>query len=287
MRQSIEKTTERLLQFLTIVSMAATIAIFLFMVMLALPLLREGHFPGLLVKSWDPQAGSYGVLPMIIGTLLVALTATILAFPLSLGVAGLIAGIAPRFVCRWLRRLVQLMTGVPSVIYGFVGVFLLAPLVRNLLQLGTGTCLLTASLMLSVLVTPTMILFFSDSFARVPAAHLHVADSLGATPVQRLLFVTIPCSTRGIVTGTMLGLARAFGDTLVALMLAGNATAMPHSPLDSGRTLTSHIALVTAADVDSLEFRSIFVCGIVLYALTTVIILSIRRISANAWRASQ
>jgi phosphate transport system permease protein len=174
------------------------------------------------------------------------------------------------------------MTGIPTVVYGFVGVFLLTPVLRRLFDHGSGLCVLGASVMLAVLVAPTMILFMADGFARVPKSYLDAADALGATPVQRFLFVVVPAGRGGIVTGGLLGLARAFGDTLIALMLAGNAAAVPHSPLDPARTLTSHIALVQAADVDSLEFRSIFVCGLVLYLLTTVLIMTVRRVGATS-----
>jgi phosphate transport system permease protein len=168
------------------------------------------------------------------------------------------------------------MTGIPTVIYGFVGVFLLVPLMREVSGRGSGMGILTAALMLAVLVAPTMILFFLQGFDRVPPSWTNAATALGGSRVQVLTRIILPFSARSIVTGVILSLGRALGDTLVALMIAGNSTQVPGSLLDSARTLTAHIALVIAADFQSMEFKSIFLCGAVLYLITSLIILSIR-----------
>jgi phosphate transport system permease protein len=213
---------------------------------------------------------------MVLGTLGMAFLGVLFGFPLSLGCASLISVLGPRLVSRFLKRVVQLMTGVPTVIYGFVGIFLLVPFIRELFQTGSGMCVLSASLMLAVLVSPTMILFFSDSFDQVPTSYLNAVDSLGGSGVQKFLYVVLPCAWRGVLTGLVLGIGRALGDTLIALMIAGNAVQVPGSVLDSARALTSHIALVIAADYESFEFKSIFACGIVLYLFTTVVVIGIR-----------
>ena len=172
-----------------------------------------------------------------------------------------------------------MMTGIPTVIYGFVGIFLLVPLIREFFRDGSGMCILTAALMLGVLIAPTMILFFCDSFDRVPRSYIDAADSLGANRVQTLLYVILPSARKGIVIGVLLAFGRAVGDTLVSLMIAGNSIAEPESLLDSVRTLTAHIALVIAADYESPEFRSIFACGLVLYLFITIVILAVRRLA--------
>lgn len=275
-----ETTSERLFFLCAIASVVVTVLIFGFMVVLGLPLFKGGHFFYLLTQPWAPSHHAYGIYPMIVGTVSIASLAVAIAFPISLGCASLISVLAPRLFSRFLRRVVQLMTGVPTVIYGFVGVFLLVPLMRDLFQRGSGMCILSAALMLAVLISPTMVLFFADSFEHVPRPYLNAVDALGGRPVQKLVYVMVPCAWKGILTGCILGIGRALGDTLIALMIAGNAIQVPSSPLDSARVLTAHIALVIAADYDSLEFKSIFACGVVLYVFTTIVVLAVRSLGA-------
>lgn len=168
------------------------------------------------------------------------------------------------------------MTAIPTVIYGFVGIFLLVPIVRQLFSHGSGMSILSASIMLGILISPTMILLFSQSFSRVPKHFLNAADALGASPFQKLCYIIIPHAWPGILTGLILAFGRAMGDTLIALMISGNAVMLPSSILDSARTLTAHVALIIAADFDSIEFKTIFICGSVLYAMTSCGILLAR-----------
>lgn len=137
-------------------------------------------------------------------------------------------------------------------------------------------CILSASLMLSLLIAPTMILFFSQSLESVPRSYMNAADALGATQYQKLVYVMLPHAWSGIMTGLVLSFGRAMGDTMIALMIGGNSVMLPVSVLDSARTLTAHISLIIAADFDSLEFKILFVCGSVLYLLTACAILAAR-----------
>ena len=268
-----------------VASTAATLLIFGFMLILGFPLLRSGLFMDLLTGAWAPATGVYGIFPMLAGTLAISLLSLILAFPVSLGCAGFAAAIGPAWLSRPFRRMVQLMTGIPTVIYGFVGIFLLVPIVRGLHGGGSGLCILSAALMLAVLISPTMILFFSDSLDRVPKSFLEAADALGATPSQKLRLVMLPYAKEGILSGLILAFGRAIGDTMVALMIAGNAVQVPESMFDAARALTAHIALVIAADTESLEFKSIFVCGLVLYLFVGLMISGLRLLSVlSRWR---
>ncbi len=128
--------------------------------------------------------------------------------------------------------------------------------------------ILSASIMLSLLISPTMILFFSQSFEQVPKTYTDAVDALGGSAAQKLFYVILPQVWPGVLTGLILAFGRAMGDTLVALMLSGNSVMMPHSVLDSARTLTARIAMVMAADFDSIECKTIFVSGAVLYLMT-------------------
>lgn len=271
-----EAIAERGFFLSAILSVSITVTVFAFMVVLGLPLIREGHAYTLLSKPWMPGIGSYGIYPMIVATLAIASLGVAIAFPISLGCASMVSVLGPRPVSLIVRKVVEMMTGIPTVIYGFVGIFLLVPVVRELFGQGSGMCVLTASLMLAILVSPTMILFFSDSFSRVPQSCLTAIDALGGNKVQKLFHVIFPCARNGLLIGMILALGRATGDTLIALMLAGNATGAPGSLLDSARTLTAHIAIVIAADYESLEFKSIFLCGMALYLFTTFVTIGVR-----------
>ena len=270
-------------------SVAATLLMFGFMVVLGAPLIKDGRFLAIFTEPWLPGQGMVGIAPMIVGTLFVAGLALAFSFPVSLGCAALISGLGQGPLPALLHRLVRFMTGIPTVVYGFAGIFLLVPIIREWAGRGSGFCVLSAALLLGVLIAPTMILLFVDAFSSVPRSYLVAAQALGATVVQRFVHVMIPNAWRGLTSGVVLASGRAVGDTLIALMIAGNAAVLPESLMDPTRTLTAHIALVVAADFDSLEFRTLFACGIVLYLCTTVMVILTRRIGSTSekrqWQA--
>ena len=247
---------------------AVTLCVLGFMILLSMPVLKSGMLLQILTDPWSPDHGQFGILSMMVGTCYIAFLSLFISFPVSLGCSFFIQVTHPKGLGKLLKKMVQLMTAVPTVIYGFVGIFLLVPVVRNLFSYGSGMSILSASIMLGLLISPTMILFFSQSFARVPKTFINAVDALGGTPFQKLFYVIFPHAWPGIITGLVLAFGRAMGDTLVALMLSGNSVMLPSSILDSARTLTAHIAMVIASDFDSIEFKTIFVCGIVLYFMT-------------------
>jgi phosphate transport system permease protein len=271
-----ELLAERAFLLSALASSSITIVILVFLVFMGLPMMREGGFYQLLLKPWEPYQGSFGIYPMILGTGAISLLSLVFAFPLSLGCSFLITTIAPKAVRKGFRRVIELMTGIPTVIYGFVGIFLLVPIIREMFQRGSGMCVLTAALVLGIMITPTMTLFFCDSFDRIPRTYLDAADALGASRTQKLLYVILPSARKGMLNGVILALGRAVGDTLISLMLAGNSVRVPESVLEPARTLTAHIALVIAADYESPEFRSIFACGVVLYLFTMAVTFLVR-----------
>ncbi len=274
-----ERLVEKVFLLSALISSSLTLLVLGFMAFMALPVLRDGGLFRLLTEPWAPQQGLYGIYPMIVSTMALSLLSLVFAFPLSLGCSFLISTLGPKSLSTFFRRMIQMMTGIPTVIYGFVGIFLLVPVIREFFQSGSGMCLLSAALMLGLLISPTMILFFCDSFDRVPRSYVDAAASLGADRVQTLLYVMLPSAGKGIGIGVLLAFGRAVGDTLISLMIAGNSVMTPGSLLDSVRTLTAHIALVIAADYESPEFRSIFACGLVLYLFISLVILVVRRLA--------
>lgn len=276
-----EKQIEKFFLFAALFSALTTLSIFVFLFILGLPLLTGGHFAALLTQPWSPHLKHFGILPMIAGTLVVSMLSLLVAFPVSLGCSIVIHVKNNSLFSRVLRKTVALMTGIPTVIYGFVGIFLLVPLVRELFDSGSGLCVLSAVLMVSLLISPTMILFFCDSFARVPRSYGDAVLAVGGSDIQKFLYITLPNAWSGVLVGVTLALGRALGDTLIALMIAGNAVQIPGSLADSTRTLTSHIALVFSADYESMEFKAIFACGLFLYIFSTFLVLIVRVITDN------
>ena len=268
-----EKIIETLFSLSAFLSCMITFSILGFLLIPGLPLFWEGHFFAILTTPWAPDYNQFGIYPMVAGSIAISLLTIIFAFPLSLGCAAFISLEDKNKPGRFMRKIVEIMTGVPTVIYGFVGIFLLVPLMRDFFHAGSGMCVLTAALMLTILVSPTMILLFCDSFAQVPKSYGDAIMAMGGTQIQKFLYITLPNSKSGIITGITLALGRVMGDTLIALMIAGNAVQVPGSPLDSARALTSHIALVFASDYNSPEFKAIFACGIFLYLFSSIIAL--------------
>ena len=270
------KLAEWVFRGAAVICALVTLAVFVFLAVLSLPVLKSGNFIQVLTTSWAPDHGRFGILPMIAGTFSIALLSLVFSFPVSLGCALFIRVVEPGRTGRLLKKMVQMMTAVPTVVYGFVGVFALVPVIRQLFSRGSGMCILSAALMLAILISPTLILFFSQGVESVPRAHLNAADALGAGRFQKLIYVILPHAWPGIVTGVVLAFGRAMGDTLIALMISGNSVMLPGSVLDSARTLTAHIAMIIAADFDSMEFKILFVCGSVLYLLTAATITAAR-----------
>ena len=243
------------------------------------PIIVNGEFRELLGTIWNPASGSFGILPMIVGSLCVSFTAVILAYPLATGLSLYCNGIGPQFLGDKLTTLIEFMVCVPTVVYAFVSAILLAPMLRSMFQHGSGFSWLAASLTLTLLVLPTIFLMINTSIREASHRFRVLALSLGMTQAQALAYVITPQAKTGFKVGLILGLARAVGDTIVSLMLAGNAAQFPDSALDSVRTLTAHIALVVATDPNSLAYQSIFFCGLLLCAISSITNLGLKMVS--------
>jgi phosphate transport system permease protein len=262
-----------------------TVAVFLMMLFLGWPLLSSGQFFTLLTQEWLPSQKIYGIYPMLVGSFAIAFLALCLSLPISLGTAFIAATLAPQRLRKVVVIMVRFMAGIPTVIYGFVAVFMLVPFMREQLTRGSGFTILTASMVLALLIAPTMIVFFVNGLGNVEKSYCLAVDALGARPVQKLLYLQLPQAWPTIIAGIIMGFGRAMGDTLISLMLAGNSVAVPHGVVDSGRTLTAHIALVIAADFASMEFKSIFACGLVLYAFSVIVVILLRHVTTVLLRS--
>ena len=271
----------RLLYCAAAVSALTVLAILAFLVYFALPLLQGDQWAALFSWHWRPLQNEFGILPMLAGSFALAVSSLLVAYPLALGVCCFAHGLGPERAARPLRVAVRLMSSVPTVVYGLVASFSLVPLIRGAFS-GSGFCWLAALLTLAVLTLPTIVLLIDSQFERVQGEIRLTAAALGLTRVQQMLQLTLPLSSRGLVVAATLGFGRAIGDTLVPLMLAGNAPQLPHSLLDPTRTLTAHIALVVATDSRSAAYNSLFACGLILFLLTVLVNLGLRRIRSGA-----
>ena len=226
-----------------------------------------GSGSSLFGSHWNPDGGEYGIAPMIWATLILSVSALLLSWVLALGCVCFINGLGPKRAARLFFLIIRFMTSVPTVVYGFASVLHLVPLIRDGLG-GSGYCWLSASLILSLLILPTIVLSMNGAVSSIERETYLTSISLGLTPAQNLAHVVLPASSRWLWSSAVLGFGRAAGDTLVPTMLAGNAVQYALSPLDAMRTLTAHIGLVLSADVGGTAYRSLFVAGGILLGVS-------------------
>lgn len=279
---SIPSPTHILLALSTVACVACIAAIFGFLLYFFFPLLATGNWSKLLTWEWEPFHGHFGILPMLAGSICLSLSAMVLAYPLGIGVSLFINGLGPSAPARLVRGAVTFAAGIPTVVYGFVAAFSLVPLIRASAAYGTGFSWLAASLMLSILVLPTIVLILNGYLENMRNRLELTCLALGMDHSQGLSRIILPSAKNGLYAAGALGFGRAVGDTLISLMLAGNAAQNPSSLLDSIRTLTAHIALVVSTDSQSLAYQSVFASGLILLFLSLSVNLVLYRIKHRA-----
>jgi phosphate transport system permease protein len=269
-----------------LVSIFIVFLILLFTLREALPAFREiGVLPMLTGTVWRPQQGQLGILSMIAGSILVTLGAVALGVPLSVMGAIFLAEVAPQAVREVVRPAVELLAGIPSVVYGLFGMVVLVPMARKLFSVpgNTGFGLLSASMVLAVMVLPTITNIAEDAIRAVPKAYKQGSLALGATHWQTIVRVTLPAARSGIIAAIILGVGRALGETMAMIMVIGNSIRMPRplgaNPLtiflSQARTLTGNIA-VEITYATGLHEDALFATGVVLFVLIMIVNASAR-----------
>ncbi|MBM3132165.1 MAG: phosphate ABC transporter permease subunit PstC [Chloroflexi bacterium] len=210
---------------------------------------------------WRPGRGEFGLLPFIVGTLYVTALALLMAVPIGIFCAIFLAEVAPQRVRQVVRPGVELLVGIPSVVYGLVGLVLLVPQIGKLG--GYGDSILAGAIVVSVMVLPTIVSVSEDSIRAVPRAYKEGALALGSTRWQMMWHVVLPAARSGILAAMVLGMGRAIGETMAVYMVMGNSLAMPNSPLDAARTLTTTPALEVKYAA-GLHWNALFADGVVL-----------------------
>ncbi|WP_133161059.1 PstC family ABC transporter permease [Aliarcobacter cryaerophilus] len=231
--------------------------------------------------EWIEQKNLYGLMPMILGTIYISVLATLIATIMSFSFASLMAFFLPKNITNILNKFMLFISGVPTVLYAFIAIFLLVPWLNDILD-GQGFSILTASFVLSFVVLPTMTIILFNTFNSTSKKTIFAAKSLGATNEDIFFDLILKTSKKGILSAIILGFARAVGDTMIALMIAGNSLKIPNSILDSARTLTSHIALINASDYESTSFKAIFLCGLLLLVFSFLTVVSLKLINKEA-----
>ena len=239
------------------------------------------HGPGrfLLGLDWYPSEKAFGLLPMIVGSFVVTAGALLVGVPLGLACAVVLTQFASKRMGRILKPAIELLAGIPSVVYGFIGIVVIVPLIRDNLG-GPGLSVLAAAIVLGIMILPTVISISVDAFQAVPSAYREGSIALGATVWQTIHMVLLPAARSGIVAAVILGMGRAIGETMAVIMIAGNAAAIPGSPLAPVRTLTSNIALEMG--YASGEHReALFATGVILFVIIMALNMLANRASSR------
>ncbi len=257
------------------VSVLSLLMIFVFLAREALSFFSQNgiaaFFSG---TSWHPisEPASFGIFPLIAGTLLVSVTAVAIALPVGVAAAIYISEVAPHSVKELLKPAVELLASIPSIVIGFIGSTIVAYFIKDTFGLPTGLTALTGAVMLAMMAIPTIISISEDALNTVPDSYREASFALGANRWETIIKVTVPAARRGIIAAVMIGFGRIIGETMAVMMLTGNAAVIPHSLLDPVRTMTATIAAEMGETVHGSDhYKALFAIGAALFVMTFVI----------------
>lgn len=252
-------------------SVLAVALICLFLFVNGIPAMREiGIFKFLLGTMWKPGNNIYGILPMIMGSIYVTAGAILIGVPIGILTSVFMASYCPKKVYRFFKSAIDLLAGIPSVVYGFFGLMMLVPLIRDLFHKGNGSSILSASILLGIMILPTIIGVTESAIRAVPSNYYEGSLALGATKERSLFFVVLPAAKSGLIAGVVLGIGRAIGETMAVVMVAGNQARMPAGILRGVRTMTSNIVLEMGYAAD-LHREALIATGVVLFVFILII----------------
>lgn len=272
--------------FFTSISVIALLAILLFTFMKAIPLFQEVDIISFMFgNKWAPTASDpqYGILAFILASIMTTLLAVLIGIPIGLYTSIFISEIAPKKLGAFVLFVIEILSAIPSVVYGFFGLTLIVPIVQSVFTLSSGSTLLSASLILALMVLPTVVSLSTSALQAVPNSVVEASLALGATKMQTIFKTKIPYAKSGILASFLLGLGRALGETMAVILVAGNSNMMPDilnffgSYLQGGRTLTGNIVMELAYASGTHE-AALFATGVVLFLFVSVINIIIMRI---------
>ncbi len=291
-----EKVIEKLILLSAIVATISVALITLFIFRSGLPLLADyGVFEFIFGTNWSPTNGSYGILPLIVGTLAVTLGALVIGIPTGIACAIFLSEILSKRWAKAFKSAIELLAGIPSVVYGFFGLVVLVPAIRNyvlpIYQIfdpeasATGFSILAGAVILAIMILPTIVSISENSITAVPKEYKEASLALGANKMETIIKVLIPAAKSGILSSIILGMGRAIGETMAVLLITGNMAKVPGSIMDPVATLTGTIAMEMGY-ADPTHQQALFAVGIILFViimlLNIIAQVSMRGIGGNA-----
>lgn len=267
-----EKTMELIFFISACASIISVILICFFIFANGIPAISEiGPVKFLLGRDWSPSniPPSFGILPMILGSLYVTAGAIIIGVPIGILTAIYLAKFCPKGLYKYLKPAVNLMAGIPSIVYGFFGLVVLVPISRNIFG-GTGNSIITASTLLGIMILPTIIGLSESAIRAVPPSYYEGSIALGATHEHSIIYAMIPAAKSGIMSSIVLGIGRAIGETMAVVMVAGNQARMPAGITKGIRTLTANIVIEMGYAAD-LHRGALIGTGLVLFVFILII----------------
>ena len=291
-----EKIIERLILLSAVVATISVALITLFIFRTGLPVLADyGVFNFIFGTVWSPTNGSYGILPLIIGTLSVTIGALVIGIPTGLACAVFLSEVLPKRPAKAFKSAIELLAGIPSVVYGFFGLVVLVPAIRNFIlpiyrffnpeAQATGFSILAGAVILAIMILPTIVSISENSITAVPKEFKEASLALGANKMETIVRVLIPAAKSGILSSIILGMGRAIGETMAVLLITGNMAKIPGGILDPVATLTGTIAMEMSYAGPTHQ-QALFAVGIVLFMiimlLNVVAQLSMRGLGGKA-----
>jgi phosphate transport system permease protein len=270
-----ELIIEVLIRAFGISTILFVVMIFVFLLRESLPTFSEVPLGDLAATRWYPTESHFGLVSLVLGSLIVTIGAAVMAVPTGLAVAVFVAEVAPRWARDVLKPLIEVLAGIPSVVLGFMGMLLLAPFLREMLHLPTGLTALAGSVLLAGMALPTIVSVAEDALDAVPRSYRDAALAMGATSWQTIWRVTLPAARNGVFTAVMLGVGRAIGETMTVLMVTGNAARLPlglNALFLPVRTMTATIAAEMGEVAQgSTHYHVLFTIGLLLFVISFIV----------------
>lgn len=265
-----EKFMHGVFLFCACVSILAVLLICVFLFANGIPAMKEiGLFDFLMGRQWKPNNNIYGILPMILGSIYVTAGAIVIGVPIDILVAVFMTRFCPKWLYKILKPAVDLLAGIPSVVYGFFGLMVIVPLIRDLFG-GSGTSMLAASIVLGIMILPTIISVSESAIRAVPESYYEGSLALGASHERSVFRVVLPAAASGVMAGVILGVGRAIGETMAVIMVAGNQAALPRGLFSGVRTMTANIVLEMGYAAD-LHREALIATAVVLFVFILII----------------
>ena len=271
-----------------VVSIVALFAICYFIFMGSLPFFREyGIWNFLFGATWKPKVGQFGIAPMLVGSLYVTLLALVVGVPAGIFTASFMAFYCPEKLHRWLKPAINLMAGIPSIVYGYFGLTVIVPALRRFCRLvgiqTTGMSLLAAGLVLGIMILPTIITISESSLRAVSKAYYRASIGLGATHDRTVYKIMVPAARSGVISAIILGIGRAVGETMAVIMVAGNQARFPKGLFQGVRTMTTNI-MMEMAYASGTHQSALIATGAVLFVFILIINASLAYINRQGGR---